>query len=245
FRIEPTPESQQILLSYRLLVKAKVNGFVVLESLTEDGEPLVKLADDWSFEFILILKNTNFLDFTELNENGEKLSGDRVFYSFSNQGNTGEELNRKLVSTPVLNQRQYQEAFGIIHIENSASLQGEYKINFRAKKHYWYYYLITDSDTNGNSLLIEDSEAENIQFTQTELSALDSQKIGAIAASQFPEKQLYLFKSEQEIACQENGRKNIQLLKKGLNNGTTVWIEHLPNPPNRTGVQIINLMKSI
>ncbi|WP_143727896.1 hypothetical protein [Moorena bouillonii] len=128
----------------------------------------------------------------------------------------------------------------------------DYKITFQAKKQPWYYYLVTDQLTNGDEFLIEDKDTirePKIKFTRsTRAEAENTDPIFSALNQQFPEFQKYLFKSDSEIACQEAGIKNIQLLKKkkselGEPTEPTVWIDHLPNPPNHNGIKVINALK--
>ncbi|MDY7013933.1 MAG: hypothetical protein SVX43_10125 [Cyanobacteriota bacterium] len=265
--IEPTPECRQILASHRLLVKNKVNGIQVIVPVTETGQPWLKLTDDLVFTFLLKIKNSSFLDFTHINAKFTRAPNERYIYGFSNQtiteigvSNLESRLYDPKTTEPKL-PPQDRNNLGVITIYNNSSLPkvflpkssnqiGEYQISWKSKRHRWYYYLIADPETNGDVLSIEDvadTQAEKIQFTKTEINQADRDRLYHVFASRFSGKQLYLFSSETEIACQEKGRKNIQLLKqKESGQGKpTVWIDHLPNPPNRTGIQVINALKFV
>ncbi|WP_293038393.1 hypothetical protein, partial [Moorena sp. SIO1F2] len=153
-----------------------------------------------------------------------------------------------------------QQIFGIVYIYNNSSMpksfdsnQGskysDYQITFQAKQQHWRYYLVTDQLTNGDEFLIEDKDPTRepkIQFTRsTSANAKNSDPIFSDLKQQFTQSQQYCFKSDSEIACQEAGRQNIQLLKNKKNElgDPSVWIYHLPNPPNHNGIQVINALK--
>ena len=265
--IEPTPECRQILASHRLLVKKKVNGIQVIVPVVETGKPWLELTDDLVFTFLLKIKNPNFLDFTHINAKFTRAPNERYIYWFSNQritrigvSNLESTLYDPNTAEPKL-PPQDRNNLGVITIYNNSSLPkeflpksstqtSEYHIPWQSKRQHWYYYLITEPETNGDVLLIEDAadaRAEKIKFTKTEINQSDRDQLYHVFTEQFSGKQLYLFSSETEINCQEKGRKNIQLLKQKQNGKgkSTVWIDHLPNPPNRTGIQVINALKFV
>ncbi|NET81631.1 MAG: hypothetical protein F6J94_06575 [Moorea sp. SIO1F2] len=132
---------------------------------------------------------------------------------------------------------------------NQGSKYSDYQITFQAKQQHWRYYLVTDQLTNGDEFLIEDKDPTRepkIQFTRsTSANAKNSDPIFSDLKQQFTQSQQYCFKSDSEIACQEAGRQNIQLLKNKKNElgDPSVWIYHLPNPPNHNGIQVINALK--
>ena len=252
FSIEPTTECSKILKGHRLIVKNKVNGIVVIAPVDSKQIPWIKLADNLQLTFILKLKNTDFIDFTDID--WEPINNN--IYQFSNKFSNNEENTQigppeLVINKPELSEQKLsrgQNIFGIVNIYNNDSMpksldqESEYTITLKAKEHHWRYYLVSDSVTNGNEFLIEDQDPTRdpkIKFTKTEktdpvLSALNQQ---------FPQSQQYLFESESEIACQEESRKNIQLLiKQSQKKGeSTTLIEHLPNPPNRNGIKVINI----
>ncbi|EGJ31817.1 MULTISPECIES: hypothetical protein [Moorena] len=252
--VEPTPECSRVLRGHRLIVKNKVNGIVVIAPVDSEHKPWVELAEDLRFTFILKIKNQDFLDFTDI----EWKPVDNVSYLFSNERNTKIGVSNLEIIPPQLcyiKVPRVQTIFGIVDIYNNSSMskdlnQGsDYKITFNAKKQPWYYYLVTDQLTNGDEFLIEDKDPTRkpeIKFTRsTSADAKETDPIFSALNQQFPESQKYLFKSESEIACQEAGRQNIQLLIKKKNElgDPSVWIDHLPNPPNHNGIQVINALK--
>jgi len=255
--VEPTPECSQILAGYRLLVKRKVNGITIIAPVAPGGKPLLELADNLSFTFLLKIHNPYFLDFTQIDPKFIRTPVGRYLYAFSNEKNTEvgvSSLESTFISWSEIQCPQGENILGTVTIYNNSSLPkvatqtSQYQIAFQSKKHYWYYYLIADSKSNGDVFLIEDGEdtrEPKLQFTQTELSPSDTDYIHTFFGPQFSGKLLYLFKSDIEITCQEAGRQNIQLLKQNGKGSSTVWIEHLPNPPNRTGIQVINTLKSV
>ncbi|RCJ26536.1 hypothetical protein A6S26_14115 [Nostoc sp. ATCC 43529] len=254
FSIEPTRECQKILSGHRLIVKNQVNGIVVIASVNSESKPWIEFAENLQFSFILKLKNKEFINFTEI----DWKPVDNVIYQFSNKNHTNIELSDLEITQTKLSDRKLlrgENIFGIVDIYNHSSIsqilnQGsEYKITFKAKKQQWYYYLLTDSETNGNEFLIKDKDTSRkteIKFTKfTSDEAEKTDPIFSLLKQQFPQAQQYLFISDSEIACQEAGIKNIQLLKKknSESSNPTVWIEHLPNPPNYNRIQVINALK--
>ncbi|NEP52147.1 MAG: hypothetical protein F6K65_26460 [Moorea sp. SIO3C2] len=252
--VEPTPECSRVLRGHRLIVKNKVNGIVVIAPVDSEHKPWVELAEDLRFTFILKIKNQDFLDFTDI----EWKPVDNVSYLFSNERNTKIGVSNLEIIPPQLcyiKVPRVQTIFGIVDIYNNSSMskdlnQGsDYKITFNAKKQPWYYYLVTDQLTNGDEFLIEDKDPTRkpeIKFTRsTSADAENTDPIFSALNQQFPQSQQYCFKSDSEIACQEAGRQNIQLLIKKKNElgDPTLWIDHLPNPPNHNGIQVINALK--
>ena len=254
FSIEPTTECSKILSGHRLIVKNKVNGIVVIAPVDSEQKPWIELADNLQFTFILKLKTKDFLDFTDIDW---KPAGN-VIYQFTNEKNTQIEASDLERTQTKLSDRELprgQNIFGIVDIYHNSSMPEllergrEYKINFTSKEQHWRYYLVTDSVTNGDEFLIKnktkDTETE-IKFTRfTSAEAEKTEPIFSVLKQQFPQSQQYLFKSDSKIACQEAGIKNIQLLKnkKIESDNPTVWIENLPNPSNRNGIQVINALK--
>ncbi|MDZ8025854.1 MAG: hypothetical protein RMX97_14355 [Nostoc sp. DedQUE11] len=254
FNLEPTIQCNKILNGHRLIVKNQVNGIVVIAPVDSENRPLIELADNLQFSFILKLKNQDFIDFTEI----DWKPGINDIYQFSNEKNTNIEASNLEITKTKLSDRKLfsgHNIFGIVDIYNHSSMsqifnQGsEYKITFQAKKQQWHYYLLTDGETNGDEFLIQDkdttrkTEIKFTKFTSAEAEKTDS--IFLVLKQQFPQSQQYLFRSDSEIACQEAGIKNIQLLKqkKSESSNPIVWIEHLPNPPNYNGIQVINALK--
>ncbi len=254
FLVEPTIKCRKIIKGHRLIVKNKVNGIVVFTPVDSENKPEFELAENLQFTFILKLKNNNLIDFTEI----DWKPLDNLIYKYDNQDNTEiGESNLELTKTQLSLQKlsKGQNIFGIVDIYNNSSLpkdlsqSSEYIITFQAKKQQWCYYLITDNITNGNEFLILDKdttrEAE-IKFTRfARAEAEKNDPIFSKLSQQFPQSQQYLFKSDLEIPCQEGGIKNLQLVHQpnGKRKSENIWIEHLSNPPNNNGIQVINALR--
>ena len=158
-----------------------------------------------------------------------------------------------------------QKIFGIVDIYHNSSLpkvlhQGsKYKITFKAKKQQWRYYLVTPAVSKENQVLIKDDNEflikDNDEKRQKKIKFIkytpkddkEADTIFSVLKQQFPGSQQYRFISEEKITCQESGIQNIQLLNKNKCTGDKgkVWIKHLPNPPNRNGIHIINALKDL
>lgn len=216
--IEPTPECRQLLDSHRLLLRKKVNGIIIITPVLPGGKPFLELDDQLSFNFLLKIDNPHFLDFTKIDPKFIRTPVGRYFYAFSNENNTEvgvSNLESTFNSWSELQFPRGQNVLGMVKIDSNSSLPkvatqvSEYQINFQAKQHYWYYYLIADDKSNGKVFLIEDRETTRepkINFTQTELSQSNTNYVHTLFGSQFPGKLLYLFKSDQEVTCQKEGR---------------------------------------
>ncbi len=254
FVVEPTIKCSKILRGHHLIVKNKVNGIVVVAPVDSENKPEFELAENLQLTFKLKFKNKNFIDFTEID--WEPV--DNSIYQFSNQNTTQiGESDLEITPTQLSIQKlpKGQNIFGIVDIYNNSSLpknlsqSSEYKITFQAKKQKWCYYLITDNITNGNEFLILDQDTtREAEITFTRFAKAEAEKTDPIFSAlsqQFPQSQQYLFKSDLEIPCQEGGIKNIQLVHQKNGNGQSenVWIDHLPNPPNHNGIQVINALK--
>ncbi len=254
--IEPTSECSRILGGYRLILKNKVNGIVVIAPIDSENKPQIELADNLKFTFLLKLKNKNFIDFTEIDWKPVEDS----IYQYSNQKNTQIGTSNLEKTKMKLSDRKLakgKDILGLVDIYNNYSFPkvltrvSEYKITFQAKKQHWLYYLITDSVTQGDEFLIRDKDTTReteIKFTR--LKNTEGEKtdpVFSVLNQQYPQTQKYIFKSDSEITCQEAGIKNLQLVNQKNSNGgnSTVWIEHLPNPPNHNGIHVINALKSL
>lgn len=248
FDIEPTSACERIIKGHRLILKKEANGIQVIADFNEQGEPEIQLAKNVKFTFILKLNNPNFIGFTDMVAQPNSDS----FYLFKNQNITSNkplELGRKLENVYNISLPRMYGVWGVVEIYNNASFSqnNNYTITFQSKKQHWKYYLVTNKDTPGNELEIKDQEpmrSPKISFAQREIEQED--RVVAMIAQQFPDSQQYLFQSETEIGEQEVPRRNIQLLKKvETENSKTVWIEHLPNPPNSSAIKIINLLTKV
>lgn len=244
FYLEPTPACEKILKGHRLVLKNQINGIQIIARLNEEGEPWIQIAEDVKFSFFLKLINTNFVTFTDVVQ-----PNSNSIYLFKNQNITGNkslELGRKLEKLSNITLPQMHSVWGVVEIYHNPSFskKSNYKITFEAKKQHWKYYLVTNKNTQADEFEIKDTEQARlpkITFAQREIEQQD--RVVAMIAEQFPDSQQYLFQSETEIGEQEVPRRNIQLLKKAeTQSSKTVWIEHLPNPPNSSATKIINLL---
>lgn len=296
--VEPTIECRNLLSGHRLILKNKVNGIVVIVPVNSEDKPLVEIAENLRFTFILKLKNKDFLDFTDINWKPGK---NAIMYYYTNfilhYNNQMKASDLDIIYTKFcdLQLPRGQHILAIVDIENSSYLskalqfgilaaflrgadslylsllllmllqiwdapvfnqESEYKITFKAKKQKWRYYLVTGSVSNGDEVLINDDnkflikdndktreeKTKVIKFTCSNVQKTDP--LFSLLQEKFPRSKQYLFISDSEIACQESGIKNIQLLnQKSPNDEEEVWIKHLPNPPNRTGIRVINALK--
>ncbi len=246
--IEPTIECQKILNGHRLILKNKSSGIEVIAAVDSRQNLLIELADNLKFTFILRVNDLRLIDFTAANFAPK---GNTVLL-FSNQNQIEQEENTYLLESSNIELSvnygdRSEKIFGLVEINNNSSLAGaktKYKISLKSKKQKWHYYLITNLKTREDEFAIVDKDnarEPRIEFVKTEIDPQNL--ISSRINQQFSNTKQYQFSSDREIACQEAGIKNIQLLKKRANGTPLVWIEHLPNPPNNNGVQIINTLK--
>ena len=206
FSIEPTTECSRILNGHRLIVKNKVNGIMVIVPVetedTEDPEqkPLVELADNLQFTFILKPKNKDFIDFTAINWN----PFEDLIYQFSNENNTQIGVSDLAITPIELSERQLprgQNIFGIVDIYNNASMPkvldrwSEYQITFEAKRQQWCYYLVANngSGTNGDVFEIKDT-TEEIEFEEKKAPfEAQEEQIFSVLKQRFTQSQQSIF----------------------------------------------------
>ncbi len=261
--IEPTTECSKILSGHRLIIKNKLNGIAVIAPVESDNKLWIDLANNLRFTFILKFKNKDFIDFTNFPNYTDladvnRKSTDYIYrFVYDNQSEV-EFLNSEnvsLIKIAKINLLKNQNIFGIVDIKNNASMPislaqvREYKLSFSSKKQKWYYYVVTDQLTNGDEFLIEHNDTSDTntttKITFTKSTIPETERVFSILKQRFPQSNQFLFESDSEIPCQEAGKKNIQLVKKKRNEtgNSSVWIKHLPNPPNHNGIQVINALK--
>lgn len=260
FIVEPTPDCWRLLQGHRLIIKNMDYGLRMIAPMVSPQQLLIPLPETTVFTFQLTLANSTFASFTELDD---RYSPSNSFYLFSNKANPdSSELPAILVprskkkdpeneKTPPKPPPLAPSAFGLVTIRYNSSKglasdgSSDFKIRFSSKKRVWKYYLIaTDSDQAG-SFSIQAKKA-NISFSSTEIPA-DDRVLGFIH-HRFPNSYPVLFQSDQTIPCQEMGKQHLQLIKvinKTEKKRTQSWVEHLPNPPNHHGTQIINVLQEV
>ena len=241
--VEPTIECRKILNGYRLILKNKSSGIEVIAAIDSSKNLFIELADDLKFTFKIKVNDWRFIDFTTANFSPK----DKTVLLFSNRNQIEQEENSYLLeSSNIELSANYtdrrQKIFGLVEINNNSSwarATTTYKISLKSKKQKWHYYLITSLKTGDDDFAIVDKDntrEPKIEFVKTKIDPQNL--ISSRINQQFPNTKQYQFSSKREIACQEAGIKNIQLLKTAAN-----WSEHLPNPPNNNGIQIINTLK--
>jgi|GEM_PF-2021638 len=270
FSIEPTTSCQRLLRGHRLIFKSSTNGFVAIAPIDEAQHPDIPLAENLSFSFFLRLKNSDFINFTALDLGEQAI--DRLLY-FSNldlQPDASSdpqpldlphttiqrsdlrkpEAERSALETHLsqMLEREIPNSrgiFGIVEIYNNQTLPQvlesptPFNIQFAAQQKYWRYYLIAEASAQAQSFSIQD-KAKQIAFEAREPEERD--RILAAIQSQFPQSQTYVFQSTAPVPCKARGIADIQLMKNGEKKP---WIQHLPNPPNHSGTQAINLLTDV
>ncbi|NEQ36052.1 MAG: hypothetical protein F6K40_07040 [Okeania sp. SIO3I5] len=282
FILEPTIECRKILSGHRLIVRNKINGIIIIAPVDPENEnqPQIELAKDLQFTFILKLKNQKIVNFTERDFQGsiffnlqqKQLEDGLKCPSFSNKNIDTPGIVPLIEDKVILYYQDLpadgaedkiklsyedlpggQIVWGVIIIDNNDSLpvdfsqSSDYQITFERKEQHWRYYLITNDDKE--EFLVKDNEG-SISFSSF-LDVTENDPIYDTLKEQFPSSKKYFSESTEKIPCQEKGIKSIQLLKS-----QSVWIQHLPNPPNDNIIQkapkseemiqyqVINLLKN-
>ena len=253
FYIEPTAECNKLLKGHRLIIKNKVNGINIVAPFKED-QIWIEIPENLRFTFVLKIKNKDFIDFTKI----DWKPTDNAMYNYNfYESNEFQPLDEKIVESYLcyLKVPKFENILGVVYIYNrKLSQKKQYKINFKSKEKYWYYYLLSNND----KLLIKDTNKyeapkSTIEFEKYKQDSITKEidnfeevkKNFSLLEKQFPGAYKYLFKSKKKITCKEIGIKNIQLLYKedeGIEE-PIVLIENLANPPNRNGIQVINALK--
>lgn len=257
FTLEPTTDSYRIIRGHRLILKEHSNGITVIAPADTNNKPFIPLSNTLKFEFYLQLKNSDLMSFTQTEQKPDSNS----FYRFTNANlnqSDSKDLKRIRVQRNNLSKLGRQSIWGVVEIVNNDSLPeeliqpSEFTIAFEAKTQYWTYYLVTGQEIDNFTYEIEDKALSPILFERTEVSKIinqtESDDVLKMLSTRFPDASMVRFKSTTEVPSEERGRKNIQLLKKKkieltekTEKSETVWIDHLPNPPNNNGTKVINL----
>ncbi|MEM8639434.1 MAG: hypothetical protein AAGG51_11545 [Cyanobacteria bacterium P01_G01_bin.54] len=258
--MEPTPDTAQQLKNHRLLWRTSMNSLSLRQAIQADQQPLVPVAMETCFTFLLRPRTSEFMSVTQL----ESEFPVQHFYRFSNANQTKRsktkilsvtELSRADLVKPqtepsdlesrcaaILNQTN-GSLFGCIEIHHNAALaanDGEdtkFTLALSAKAQTWNYYLVVKKGIAANTFSIQDKDKE-ITFA-TAAIADDTDPIATAIQSRFPTSQAVVLRSQKPVACRARSRPNLQLIKKG---STQPWIPHLPNPPNQQTTQVINLL---
>lgn len=256
FFVEPTPACLRFLQGHRLIMKTMDHGICIIAPMASPQQRLIPLPETTTFTFQLTLANSAFASFTEFDRH---YSPSNSFYHFSNQSNpNGSELTPVLVPRSKKNDPKNTKitplapplapsAFGLVTIlyNPSKSLPPDgykdFHIRFSSKKQVWKYYLIAANSDQAASFSIQ-AEKANISFSNTEIP-VDDRVLGFIH-HHFPNSYPVLFLSDHPIPCQEMGKPDLQLIKAKAGK-PKAWIEHLPNPPNHHGTQIINVLQEV
>ncbi|MEL6555678.1 MAG: hypothetical protein AAFQ63_19785 [Cyanobacteria bacterium J06621_11] len=259
--LEPTATCQKIMRDHRLLLKLQPDGLRIMATVAESGQPEIPLSDDLSFMFFLKLSGPNFHRFSALPTEYDAARSLHVFtnHDFDTPGTmslspsvaqlegltrSSSALAQSIADAIDIKKLNQTNVFGLVEISNNSTISldasepSRFRLNFAAKQHIWKYYLIADR-AQSDLFSIADKEA-TLSFSKAEIGEGD--RILTTIQHRFPTSQPILFQSSQPVSCQETGRKNIQLLKSGH---TQPWIEHLPNPPDRHGIQVINLLQEL
>jgi len=253
----------------RLIVKSGMDRLQVSIAIDNRGKPLIPLRKKTVFTFLLTLKNPEFISFTQLDASYQP---GQSFYVFNHNELTDTDdlvLQSQVFqfsdlaaarSSPLIARcaklmelqplQRRSRVFGIVEIQPCQYLKRfpkqvlEFKIPFVARSRFWSYYLVTDREVADDTFSIRDLGVEQgtdkLHFSKVEQVADDH--IVASIQQQFPNSKTVVLRSNSPVSCQNIGRTHLQLMKEGYG---SVWITHLPNPPNDHGVQVVNLLTDV
>ncbi len=236
--VEPTPETQRQLSNYRCIARPLINGVRVLAATADDGTLFIQPAQGVTFAFHLILRNPDFLLFTDLPAGGRPAT--RLY---TNQGVTNPAAiaagpvlltpaDRPIPTVP----QPTSGGFADIVISygdsapSTAAVPATFQLDFATRQAWWKYYLVTDP--GDNAFRIED-QAKNAPLAfddPIELSAGSAppDRMAATLAAQYPGMRLQSFLSTRAVTCQQQARRSLKLFA-----GTSLALEGLPNPSLR------------
>jgi len=102
FHIQPTQETSRLLAKYKLLFREVDNGINILGLTTDKNTPLHELDNDLKFTLALFLKNSSFLNFSEL---AADKNFDEIYYlnNLSLNNNSSELTDNSWLLTTVRN----------------------------------------------------------------------------------------------------------------------------------------------
>jgi hypothetical protein len=111
FSITPTLETQEKLKGYNLVFRNLDTGFAVWTKVRNDDKnfPFIPLPDDWSFTFLVKVKDPTFYNYTNLNPNNlgktfyfsnRRLSTEAPAFPLINKSDDHFSINETFVLTP-------------------------------------------------------------------------------------------------------------------------------------------------
>lgn len=213
------------------ILKKTANGIQVLAPFHKENGGFQSLGDDDIFTFYAYPTSKYIQEITDFS-NIEK--GNMI--SFSNDDNS------QLISSQTTQKGVFDGFSAIANIvilgnkinTNITDQSTKFQAEFRSKSIKWRYYFVSNSKDSDIRL---ESRDEQIRFNEisTDQNILDS-VINSLQLN-FPNSQIRVFESRDEIPYSSKPKKNIKLLQN-----ENVLISNLPNPRRQQqGIQIIKI----
>lgn len=190
FDVVPSEKTKELLRNHRCTTKSRLGGINIYVEVDANGKPLIPFTKNDSLNFILSLRNPEFLLFTD----------ETPLHS----------SNECQVIYP--EKRSCESYLGVaIHRDLNQLSGSDYQLSFSAKKMMWVYYLITDRS---------DADADYaINAADPQVSwRLDSggDKLHTKLVEQYPGKRVLRFSSNKLLPCSDKGTSGTHLTVAGL-----------------------------
>lgn len=244
FSIIPSNDTTTLLKNQRGLVKYHPSGIRVLLAMDEQQAPIIPLAKETTFTFLLRLQNADFPLFTDLSTLPHNATP-----VYTNTGATLDDGVTKLLLTMLAGGRE-AGIFAQVAIRYAfnQAIPGPqlFELRFTALQAHWLYYFVTDLRNDSGGFHITDTLAPSttvptLLFTEENRRDLKrtpdaADAIASALLEQYPDLTLLRFASDQSVPCRWAARKGIQ-----LRIAESPVVEHLPAPGyrNRTRVPIV------
>lgn len=244
FTLEPSVETARLLRNHHCLVRPSPDGVRVLTALDKStGLPFLPLPSNAALRFQLVLRNDDFLFFTDLtgiNAHSAPL--------FTNAGLGAEVSELKLVSGGTALEPGVFAGVEL-QLEGLGPGVASFQITFQVKQLRWAYYCITDLAPNGDDIGIIDAApsgaSDVVLFSDANRTQLDtnpdpSDPIAVQLAARYPGLRCIRMISDQPVACREAPRKNLELRR-----GHESLASSLPNPSVRSTSRMTALQQDV
>lgn len=223
--IEPAKETIKLLKQKHFLQKNTTEGIKVF--MIDDAEKKIELLS-----FYVFITSNDIKEITKINSD---VVGEIPL--FFNEKNDSGVLNLKQsVPDDGVSYKGFKAVAKIvIDIAEINDDIPEYQLVFNTKSIKWKYYFVTNKNESNLEITSLD---EQLDFK--ELPDKDQESKANVASLQliFPDAQITVFESNNEIGYTQKPRKNISLFK-----GDDQLITHLPNPKViDQGAQVLNIM---
>lgn len=230
--LEVESETKKRLNTLSFLIKKTVTGIRILAPVHKEYNDISSLEEEDIFRFYIYPTSEYIYEITDI-EKGYMIP-------FTNKELKTNSFDLKASQT--IRREMFHGFPTLARIEIAgkkvADSLGEnppkFLATFKAKSVKWKYYFVTNPE---DTIKLE-SRDEQISFNELVIEKNTLDQITTSLQLTFPNAQITVFESNDEIAYTQKPRKNIKLFK-----GDNQLIAHLPNPKIiNQGVQVLNIM---